>query len=268
MGGGELEFENFCAKGLAAGPERLALVVGQRRLTYAELGEEIDRAARALAVNGVSSGDRVGIYFQNCVEQLALYFACFRLGAIGVPVNPEYQRAEVVHALGHCGARLLVRHRQMAAETTGLELELPRLTRTVVLDRDEDPWQCLASAAGGEPRSKEAGARFPAEPQQPAMIYYTSGSTSAPKGVTHTSVRSMRTLTVAQRLKLWISVTLPWLVRASPTLERRQEHSFPPFTQAALRLFSNASILRSTLRQFVMNARREPSSFRRCFSTC
>ena len=68
-------------------PQGVALVCGNRRLTYRELDREVTAAARALQVSGVVCSDRVALLLGNRIEFVVLLFAAARVGAIVVPLS-------------------------------------------------------------------------------------------------------------------------------------------------------------------------------------
>ena len=90
--------------------EREALVVRHQgvRMTYAELGEAVDRAARSLAALGLVKGDRAGIWAPNCAEWVVTQFATAKLGVILVNINPAYRTTELGYALRQSGCRALI----------------------------------------------------------------------------------------------------------------------------------------------------------------
>lgn len=163
-------------------PEATAILHGERSITYGELAEEVDRAARMLGGLGIGRGDRVGLMFPNRPEMLALYFACFRMGAIVVPVNTRYVRDEIEYALDNSGTRLLLVDHRFLETVKGLDAQVASLERILVLDGDlaaEDQLHVHLANAPAEIETPQI------EPEDPAVILYTSGSTSRPKGVTH-----------------------------------------------------------------------------------
>ena len=91
-------------------PDRDALVdrAGGIRLTYAELGAEVDRLARALVAAGLDKGDRVGIWAPNCAEWVLTQYATAKVGAILVNINPAYRSHELTYVLDQAGIRVLV----------------------------------------------------------------------------------------------------------------------------------------------------------------
>src|SRR6478735_174276 len=104
-------------------PEKIALWFGERSWTFAELDDATNRIAGNLSAEGVRPGDRVGLFFPNCPELVLSYFACFKLGAIAVPMNYRYRQPEARYALEHSGATSLIVHQTLAGEVAGLPLD-------------------------------------------------------------------------------------------------------------------------------------------------
>jgi len=77
-------------------PEREALIYRDRRLSYAQLDAESNRAARALQRRGISKRDRVGLISFNSDQFVIAYYAALKLGAIVVPINPRSAPPELV----------------------------------------------------------------------------------------------------------------------------------------------------------------------------
>ena len=79
-----------------------------RRTSYAELGEQIDRAAEGLRRLGVRAGDRVAIILPNCPQHVVAFYAVLRLGAIVVEHNPLYTARELRHQFEDHQARVVI----------------------------------------------------------------------------------------------------------------------------------------------------------------
>src|SRR5580765_6473146 len=129
------------AKMVDAQPDVEALVSRHQgvRLSYSELGAQVEQVARGLLAVGIETGDRVGIWAPTCAEWTLLQFACARVGAILVNVNPAYRPNELAYALGQSGVRLLVTARSFKtsdylAMLAGVRGELPRLEMVVTID--------------------------------------------------------------------------------------------------------------------------------------
>jgi acyl-CoA synthetase (AMP-forming)/AMP-acid ligase II len=176
-------------------PDRLAVVDGDRRLTYAALNAWVNRVAHGLAGLGYQRGDALALASGNSAEFLVTYYACAKLGVVCVPVNLGWQAPEVAYVLGHCEARGLVVEAQLAQTMAAAVAETPGVRDVVVApgttgrsdaafpDRDVRTFDDLAGTAEHEP-TVVVGDRD-------AISYlYTSGTTSAPKGVVgnHTAI--------------------------------------------------------------------------------
>ncbi len=151
----------------------------QRRLSYCQLQQEIDRLARGLIALGFARGDRIGIWSTNNVEWLLLQMATARIGAILVNINPACQKRELLHALRQSEVQGLFviprfRHSDYVAmlfkvipelrEGTHMVVSraLPALRR-IVLYESADAANTVAPTAGFTPwrRVVEAAAQFP-----------------------------------------------------------------------------------------------------------
>src|SRR5439155_24579036 len=84
-----------------------AMVDGDVRLTFAELGGQIGQAARALIASGVEPGDRVAIWAPNVCEWAVTSFAVHSIGGVVIPINTRFKGDEAAYVLETAGARRL-----------------------------------------------------------------------------------------------------------------------------------------------------------------
>lgn len=151
---------------------------GPVEVRYRELTEMAARAAGWLASRGIQRGDRVAILAQNSAHWCAAYLGIMRLGAVGVPFDTNYTAGQVATLLADSGARLIFASAEFEAtaraaaqatapDATALERR-PAVARI-------DAAEMLAHAP--------ATSNCPAGASDPALILYTSGTTSDPKGV-------------------------------------------------------------------------------------
>jgi fatty-acyl-CoA synthase len=178
---------------VAAFPDREALVefATGRRWTWRDLNHEIDLFARGLIAVGIAKGDRVGIWAPNCAEWTLTQYACAKIGAILVNLNPAYRTHEFAYAVNQSGMRLLVAaesfktsdYRAMIEETLSSgQLNRGVLERVVYLGTDD--WAEVV-AAGEKVDSDVVNERMlTLRPEDPINIQYTSGTTGRPKGAT------------------------------------------------------------------------------------
>ena len=184
---------------IARQPDAEALVSRHQemRLTYGELGREVERVARGLLGLGIEKGDRVGIWSPTRVEWTLLQFATARAGAILVNINPAYRAGEMAYAVNQSGLRLLVtapafKTSDYRARIHEVRSQLPRLERVVVLGDQGTGvpgdllWDDLL-AAGANVKAEDVELRETLlDADDPINIQYTSGTTGNPKGATLT----------------------------------------------------------------------------------
>ena len=171
---------------LASCPDKTAVVCGNKSCTYRELDQSSALYARALGALGVGRSDLVGIFSTNSLEIVRLYLACFRIGAVAVPISCYSRAPEIVYAIGHSGLRFFLFSRDLEPEVRELRREVPSLEAFLVID---GPAGETAESWAAVVRQAAASDSIPApivEESDPAVILYTSGSTDKPKGVTHT----------------------------------------------------------------------------------
>ncbi|MDD7918188.1 class I adenylate-forming enzyme family protein [Actinomycetospora callitridis] len=164
-------------------PDAVFLREAPGTITLWELDEHADRLAAGLAARGVGPGDRVAVALPNGAAWIGLLFATTRLGAVLVTLNVRYRGSELEHMLADSGARVVVTVPEaggtdLVALYAELEPALPDLEH-VVVDVDE-----LLGDGPRETRGDDA------DPGDPAVILYTSGTTGTPKGavLTHGSL--------------------------------------------------------------------------------
>jgi acyl-CoA synthetase (AMP-forming)/AMP-acid ligase II len=163
-------------------------------LTFVELREQALRIAVGLHRLGVRRGDRVVVQLPNWTELIALIVAISRIGAVLVPVLPIYRRAEVEYVVRHSEAVVAlapVEFRRFEHVVMFRELSGTQLRQVVAVRAEGDQPEGVPSlddlAAEGSLADLEAEvAGLDADPDDPFLIMYTSGTTSFPKGCLHT----------------------------------------------------------------------------------
>jgi fatty-acyl-CoA synthase len=167
----ELDPTSFLLRSATIHPERVAVVDGDVRRTYAELRERVDRLASALRANGLERHDRVAVLCPNVPEMLELHHAVPMAGGVLVAINFRLSAAEVGYIVEHSGARWLF----VDPELEALAAAGPQLVRL------GDEYEALV--ASGDPAGVPSLLR---EEEEPIAIDYTSGTTGRPKGVVYT----------------------------------------------------------------------------------
>ena len=160
-------------------PGRLAAVdlATRRWLTYREFDDRATRLATALRERfGVEHGDRVGFLAQNSTDHFETMFACWKLGAIFVPVNWRLSPHETAAIVEHCGPRVILHDEEFAPQLA--------LSHTPTVRRVPGSAACGYEQliAAHQPRVLMEDVDF----DTVNMLLYTSGTTGRPKGVIYT----------------------------------------------------------------------------------
>jgi acyl-CoA synthetase (AMP-forming)/AMP-acid ligase II len=158
---------------------RVAVVDGERRLTFAEVGDRSTRFANALLELTARPRARVGLLMSNCLEFVEIDFAIAKAGMVKAPMNPRLVDDERAFILANGGAEVLVTEEAELERVEAIRGELPELRHVVVVDRDDSYADLLARASSHRPN-------VVIDPDGPSMILHTSGTTGRPKGATTT----------------------------------------------------------------------------------
>lgn len=169
---------SFLERGLQVAPQALALVFGERRITYRELDQASQKLAQHLRASGFGPGLRIGLCLPRSVDLVVALLATIRSGATYVPLDPSYPVDRIDYQIEDAGLTLII--------GTTDTLTAGRIAQVPCLLIDQD-W----SNAALKPSHSASGETAP------AYLIYTSGSTGRPKGVCvpqHTVVNFLRSM--------------------------------------------------------------------------
>ncbi|MFG2637038.1 FadD3 family acyl-CoA ligase [Streptomyces sp. NPDC048362] len=189
-----------------------AVVEGRTRITYAELGARVERAAAACLAGGVEVGDRVAVWAPNSLDWIVAALGAVSAGAVLVPLNTRFKGAEAADVLRRSGARLLfvtgtflgtsyVASLRRAAGAGAADGPaplpgLPALERVVVLAPDAPPdfatWKDFLAAGEGVPACEVRARADGLSGCDVSDLVFTSGTTGRPKGVVITHAQTLR----------------------------------------------------------------------------
>jgi acyl-CoA synthetase (AMP-forming)/AMP-acid ligase II len=166
-------------------PDRVALVCGDRRLTYAQLDERATRLANWMGERGVSRGDHVALLLYNGTEYVEGFLAAHKLRAAAVNVNYRYVEEELRYLLDDSDAVGVVVHRRFAGRLAAIRSQLPRLRWVLLVDDDSGAdvgpleGEAYEEALAASSPERSFGPRSGDDP----YLLYTGGTTGMPKGV-------------------------------------------------------------------------------------
>lgn len=166
-------------------PERIALVSGEQRFTYAELDSHANRIASFLTDSGVVPGEHVGMYLHNCSEYLVALLAVFKIRAVPVNINYRYVEEELRYMCDDSDLVALFYHRGFGDRLAAVRKNLKQLRtlvhvedgKDVTINELESTSYDLALREGRPERD------FEARSGEDLYIIYTGGTTGMPKGV-------------------------------------------------------------------------------------
>jgi long-chain acyl-CoA synthetase len=134
----------------------------------------------------VRSGDRVALQLSNSPELVIAYYACFQLGAISVPINIRFASPEIEYSINHSGCRVCISQSDLCSHLAPIQSALTTLEHVILIDGPVSPFPNSPSFADLL-KTPVCEAAFPDVAEDAvAAVLYTSGTTSRPKGVTHT----------------------------------------------------------------------------------
>ncbi|MCP3382113.1 ATP-dependent acyl-CoA ligase [Bradyrhizobium sp. CCGUVB4N] len=162
--------------------ERVLLVAGETRWSFAQTAAIAAASARALVDAGIKPGDRVALMCSNRPEFLQVYLGCAWLGAIAVPINTALRGVQLSHIFRNSRPALLVVEAQFAGAIDSVEAGGDLPPRTWIIGAADEPIDARLSALP----LPALGAAAPAgavRPGDTVAILYTSGTTGPAKGV-------------------------------------------------------------------------------------
>jgi long-chain acyl-CoA synthetase len=184
-----LNLASIIAESAARVPASVAVRLDGLELTYAELDDRSARLATLLREKGLQQGDRVGVMLPNVLEFPIAYYGVLRAGGVVVPMNVLLKRREIAFYLEDSGAELLLSWhgfgedaREGAAEAGAELIEVEPEAFAALLD-DREPAADVAET----------------DPEDTAVILYTSGTTGKPKGAELTHFNLSRNAEIASQ---------------------------------------------------------------------
>jgi long-chain acyl-CoA synthetase len=163
----------------ASAPARVAVIDGDRRRSYAELNDLIDRVAAALQADGLAPCDVISICAYSSIEYVATFLGALRAGVAVAPLAPSSTAADFAVMLKDSGAKLLFMDAATAGAMAAADVD-PTVLRVALEDSGAGrPFRAWCATAGATPASVKV------DPEWVFNIIYSSGTTGTPKGIVH-----------------------------------------------------------------------------------
>lgn len=190
------------------------------RWTYADLRAAVRSIARACVADGVAPCDRVGIIMGNRPQALAAIFAAASIGAVAVPMSTFSPPPELAHMLEVAEVSVVLTQsslltRRFGDDVAALQPELPALRSIAVVG--ESSWSAFLERGARVSDDELDRRRDAVQPDDPALVIFSSGTTSAPKGMLHTNRAPAQQLWVQadifgrhERTRMWTALPLFW----------------------------------------------------------
>jgi acyl-CoA synthetase (AMP-forming)/AMP-acid ligase II len=166
---------------------RIGVLCGDRQFTFNQLGQRAERLATGLQKLGIAPGDRVAYLSYNNHQLLEGYFGVIQAHAIAMPLNVRLSEPELATILRHSGAKMVIFENDFADTVATLHRDCPDVQHWVSLGEKTDETSPRADLTYEEILDYGCTQRadiFSYDEMAIAELFYTSGSTGAPKGVT------------------------------------------------------------------------------------
>jgi acyl-CoA synthetase (AMP-forming)/AMP-acid ligase II len=161
-------------------PDRIALVGGQQRVTFAEMADRVNRLANWLQAAGAGPDNPVGAMSVNSVEFVETYYAAAKIGATFVPLNYRAKQEELTYMINTSDVHVLFVGERYLDLVAALRPSLQTVRAYVCYDKPVDGMSNLAEI---RPQSPDDEPFVDVDESRPTVLIYTSGTTSVPKGV-------------------------------------------------------------------------------------
>jgi 3-(methylthio)propionyl---CoA ligase len=180
---------SFLRRSVLAFRDKIAVIDGERRYTYADLHERCVRLASALAARGVGRLDTVAILASNVPEMIEAHFAVPMLGAVLNPLNTRLDAATIAFSLNHGRAKVLIADREFAALVSAARGQLDHEVMVIDIENPGLPEAPAVGETTYEALLAGSHQRFawrePDDEWQSLCLLYTSGTTGDPKGAVY-----------------------------------------------------------------------------------
>jgi len=166
-------------------PNKVAIQFKDKKYTYKELNEKVNRCAHGLQKMGITKGDKAAILSHNCDHFIIYWWALMKIGAVMTPMNWMLRGPEIKYIVDHSESKMVFVEDVLVPSVSEIKDELKGVNTFGYFDVNgigvEDGWINFEELLSEENSTEEPEVII--ESEDPATLLYTSGTTAAPKGV-------------------------------------------------------------------------------------
>ncbi|NKY50135.1 acyl-CoA synthetase [Nocardia vermiculata] len=166
-------------------PDRVALIQGERQVTYRELEHRSNQLAHHLAAAGLGQGSHIGFHMHNSIETMETLIASFKLRAVPININYRYGADELRYVYDNADLDAVVHHRCYSAVVDEVRPQIATLRHALVVEDDQGGTGLPSTSTPyAEAFENTSTARdFDERSPDDLFMMYTGGTTGMPKGV-------------------------------------------------------------------------------------
>ncbi|MCP4676963.1 MAG: long-chain fatty acid--CoA ligase [Deltaproteobacteria bacterium] len=161
-------------------PDHIAFMDETRSYTFPESNRRVNQISHALLSLGLTKGDKISCYLENCIEICELYVACAKTGIIINPVNFRLVGPEVRFIVDNADSKAMFVHKEFTSTIDKIKGDLQKVKSYFVVGGEEEGYEEYESWIAGQ-SDEEPGIEV--LPEDIWILLYTSGTTGRPKGV-------------------------------------------------------------------------------------
>ena len=163
-------------------PHTIALADKDRKFTYPETNQRVNKLCHSLLSLGLSKGDKVAVFMENCIEIVEIFLATAKTGLVIVPINFRLVGREVSYIVDNSDAKAFIVHDEFTPMLDEIKAELKNIApdNYIVVGEARDGYRAYESFIEKSPHHEP---QCPVAPQDTWILIYTSGTTGKPKGV-------------------------------------------------------------------------------------
>ena len=167
-------------------PDKAAIVFEDKRYTFSQLNERVNRLANGLLKLGVQKGDRVAFLQVNCTQCVETYFAVAKTGAIYMPLNFRAKEKELAYMLNAAEASTMIAGERYVSMIQAIQPDIKSLKNLISIEKKHDDMLYYEDIIKSSPADEVV---TDIEDKDTTILMYTAGTTGFPKGVmlSHTS---------------------------------------------------------------------------------